>query len=130
MPVRNGPRWYGLAALVLVCGSAAAQSNLGFLKDAPLSRFNADDISLMVEAGRVVLNSEEAKPSRSWRNEKTRHSGRITLLQRFSFESRECRRLRVDNRAGGMESSTNLSACRDSAGAWAIDTRAQPTAKR
>jgi surface antigen len=112
--------------LALACGSAAAQSNLTFMKDSPVSRFKPDDIRLMQEAGRAVLDSAEPAATREWLNPKTKHSGSVTLEQSFSFESRDCRRLRVDNRAGGMQSSTLVPVCRNAQGRWGIDTRATP----
>lgn len=120
-----------LAALTLAGSAALAQSNLGFLRDTPLSRFNEEDLRLLREAGEGVLRSDEPTATRAWRNDKTRHSGSVTLVRRFAFESRDCRRLRVDSRAGGMQGTTHLSVCRSgSDGPWAIDTRARPPVAR
>jgi surface antigen len=113
-------------ALGLVPVAAAAQSNLRFLRDTPISRFNDADMRLMFEAGRAALDSGEPGAMREWRNEKTRHSGRITVQRQFTFETRDCRRLQVENRARSMESQTVLSVCRDLKGAWKIDSQALP----
>lgn len=130
MIVTTGARASALLALAFACGGAAAQSNLVFLKDSPLSRFNAEDLRLLQEAGKSVLDSDDASPTRTWRNDKTRHGGSVTLVQRFDFDGRDCRRVRVDSRAAGMQSTTLLSACRTAAGAWAIEPRARPPARR
>jgi surface antigen len=111
--------------LALVCGGAHAQSNLAFLKDSPVARFNDDDFRLLQEAGEATLKGEEVPATRSWRNAKTGHSGSVTATQRFTFETRDCRRLRVDSQAAGMRSTTQLSACRNDTGRWTIDTRAR-----
>jgi surface antigen len=117
---------WSFLVLALACGNAAAQSNLTFLKDSPVSRFNAEDMRLMQQAGKAVLDSTAAAVSREWSNPKSKHSGSVTLEQSFSFESRDCRRLRIENRAGGMQSNTLVPVCRNVQGRWAIDTRARP----
>jgi surface antigen len=119
-----------LLAVTLACVplDAAAQSNLRFLRDTPISRFNDADMRLMFDAGRAALDSSEPGATREWRNEKTRHSGRITVQQQFVFESRDCRRLNVESRSRSMESQTVLSVCRVG-GAWKIDTKALPAAR-
>jgi surface antigen len=117
---------WSFLVLALACGNAAAQSNLTFMKDSPVSRFNAEDMRLMQEAGKAVLDSTEPSATREWSNPKSKHSGKVTLEQTFSFESRDCRRLRVENRAGGMQSNTLVPVCRNAQGRWAVDTRARP----
>jgi surface antigen len=130
MTVPAGAKGLWLVAAAFACSSVAAQSNLLFLKDSPLARFNTDDLRLLQEAGQHVLDSQETAPSRAWRNDKTRHSGRVTLVQRFAFDGRDCGRLRVESSAAGMQSSTLLSACRNAAGSWALEPRARPPARR
>jgi hypothetical protein len=100
-----------------------AQGNLGFLKDAPISRFKAEDFQLMRQAAATVLASGERTANQSWENTATGNSGLIEALASFSAsDGRPCKRLRITNRARGIEEASVYVVCRTPAGEWRIDT--------
>jgi hypothetical protein len=99
-----------------------AQGNYGWLKTAPVSHFTAEDLKLMKDAAAAVLDSTEGGATRSWQNAATGNSGVIREVSRQTDDAgRDCRRLRVDNRAKNMNGSSTYTVCRAGDGTWQID---------
>jgi surface antigen len=126
----------GVATLVVLamfgCSSGFAQGgNLGFLKGAPVTYLNADDIKLMREAAAAVLNSSDPGATRTWQNPSTSSSGKIEALSSFNTEDhRECRKLRLEiHTTRGGDGSQAMKVCRSPGGKWLTDPDARPATK-
>ncbi|WKB55561.1 hypothetical protein [Eleftheria terrae] len=101
-----------LCALVLeVSQPAAAQNWTALLKDTPAEQLSDDDVRLLREVARAVLNDPQDPVSGSWNNPVTRNRGQITAAKSFRWRDHPCRTLRMDFEVGGRKGSTSLSLC-------------------
>ena len=120
-----------LAAAMLIAGCTAvitaSAGNLSFLADSPIARFNSDDRALMREAANKVLDSPDANSQESWSNPKTRASGMAQVRGQFTAANgMPCRRLRIVNRARGLESDATFTVCKSADGDWIFNADAAP----
>jgi hypothetical protein len=95
-----------------------AQSNLRWLKDAPAGRFTQKDWSLLQTAIREALAEDGKGTPKTWRNEDTGHSGKVTTLKKYTSEGKDCRQLQFDNEADGRKGSSRYKLCQESDGVW------------
>ncbi|HEU4778995.1 MAG TPA: RT0821/Lpp0805 family surface protein [Steroidobacteraceae bacterium] len=120
----------GLAAIAVSAGAASlalAQSNLGYLRDAPSAKFTAQDFELLWAAVDDVSASRNAGTTKTWVNTATGSGGTIKLLGVFtSTDGRDCRRLRVDNYAKSLKGSSTQNVCAHKDGTWLLDADARP----
>jgi len=128
------PTWSAVRArlMVLLCGLGAAiaspAQNLTFLQDSPIGYFQDDDTSMMLANAKAVLNSASGA-KRQWSNARTGAGGMAQVKQRFTTtHGTPCARLRVVNKARGIESDTVYTVCKNPERGWAIDPDARPPA--
>jgi hypothetical protein len=105
-----------------------AQSNLRWLKDAPAGRFTQKDWSLLQTAIRESLDPSSDGTPKSWRNDETGHSGKVTTLKKYTSEGKDCRQLQFDNAADGRTSSTRYKMCQEADGVWREVSSGAPAA--
>lgn len=108
-----------LLLLALAPGLALAQNPFWFLDQSPARYFNAEDNAMMTEAVDAVLADDAEGATRTWQNDATGASGNVTALDRFEDDGRECRRLRLSNRARGEEATSTYDLCRIE-GVWKV----------
>ena len=115
-------------ALVACCAAAAAYgSNLGFLGKSPISYFKADDMALMRQSALKVLDAAEPNAKESWSNAKTGASGLAEVRSQFTAtDGATCKRLRILNKAKGLESDATYTACKYPDRGWVLNTDATP----
>ena len=119
-----------MAATLLTASAVFAQTNLGYLRDAPSGKFNAQDFELLWAAVDEVSAGKKPGAVKSWENAATGSGGTIKLLAVFtSTEGRDCRRLRVENHAKSLKGATTQNVCAHTDGTWLLDADAQPAAK-
>ena len=118
-------------AMIAVAGPLAfGQSNLGYLRDAPSGKFNAQDFEIFWAAVDEVSASKQTGATKSWANAATGSGGTIKLLNVFtSTDGRDCRRLHVENYAKSLKGATTQNVCRHTDGTWLLDADARPAAK-
>jgi surface antigen len=119
-----------LAALCLTLSaeSRAAGGNLGFLKDAPITRFQGADHQLFESNTYTALDDNADGATRSWNNPKTGSSGHITILQTFEDKGRHCRSTQIVNQTRDTAAATNhFDFCKQADGRWVVapEKRAQ-----
>jgi surface antigen len=91
----------------------------GTINSMPIGYFDERDLSLMKEAVVDVLEDASAEATRSWRNSKSGHSGKVVSLRAFqSVDGRPCKKLQVDNAAEGYKSSMRYDVCLYQDGNW------------
>jgi len=116
-----------IALACLFMNPATQAANLGFLNDSPMSYFDDEDIRLLREAALKVLENKSSRTKESWTNPATGHSGRVEGRGAFTAEGGlACRRLRLSNRAKGMEGQATYTVCKDAEKGWMINPAAQP----
>jgi len=105
----------------------AAGSNLGFLKDAPITRFTGPDLEMFQSNLTTALEQNADGSQRRWDNPNTGSSGQIAVISSFAQDGKRCRRTRISNRTRGhAEAQTDAVFCKDADGQW----RMLPQSKR
>jgi surface antigen len=108
-----------ISCLVAVPAISSAAGGYGAIQNMPIGYFDERDLALMQDAVVGVLEDEGAEATRSWRNSKSGHSGRVTALRAFhSAEGRACKKVQVDNSAEGYQSSMRYDICLFPDGNW------------
>jgi hypothetical protein len=110
------------AAILLVGGGAQAQSNLGFLRDAPIERMTSEDLKLLSKNYKGALDRNADGQASAWVNPKTGHSGTAKPLSTKTEKGRTCRRLEYTNQADGRTGKGELTFCKVN-GAWKTSGR-------
>lgn len=121
-------RW--LAASALIVGSAtlitASAGNLSFLADSPVAYFNSDDMELMRNSATKVLEAPDPNSKQTWSNAKTGSSGIAQVRGQFTASNgTPCKRLRIVNRARGLQSDATYTVCKSAEG-WIFNADAAP----
>jgi hypothetical protein len=122
-------RW--LAAFALVAGLmalvTASAGNMSFLADSPVAYFNPDDMELMRQSATKVLDAPDPNARQSWSNAKTGASGIAQVRGQFTASNgTPCRRLRIVNRARGLESDATYTVCKSPDRGWIFNADAAP----
>jgi len=128
---RRPPTRFTRALYLGVCLATmtASASNLGFLKDSPLAYFAQNDNAMMLDNARKVLDATAPHAKSAWSNPKTGSSGEAEVLSQFTTEDGTlCKRLRLVNRAGGLEGSATHTVCHDKQRGWVPNPHAAPPA--
>jgi hypothetical protein len=112
-------------------GSAAAiavsAGNLSFLADSPLSYFKPDDMDLMRANALKVLEAPDTNAKQAWSNAKTGASGLAQVRGQFTAsDGATCKRLRIVNRAKGLQSDATYTVCKQPDRDWAFNADAAP----
>lgn len=120
-----------LAVLALLVGAASSvaayASNLNFLRNSPLSYFQPEDVELMRQNARKVLDSSDPAAQESWSNPKTGASGSAQAQGQFTAtDGAPCKRLRIMNRTRNLQDDATYTVCKYPKRGWVINTNAQP----
>jgi hypothetical protein len=116
-----------LVAAMLVLACSASAQHLRFLKDTPAAHFKGDDQKLMQRNVQAVLESPAADASQEWSNPKTGSSGLAQVKGGFTAaDGAPCKRLRVVNRAGGLENDSIQVVCKYQGRGWLLHPDAEP----
>src|SRR5262249_12098674 len=100
-------RHVSLLALLVgaATGVAAYAGNLSFLNNSPIAYFKPDDVDLMMENARKVLDSSDPAAKHSWSNPKTGASGFAQAKGQFAAsDGAPCKRVRIMNKMKNMQS--------------------------
>jgi surface antigen len=109
--------WIAAAGLAVVASANAV--NMTFLKDTPMTRFNAEDYKILKSAVEKTLNEGADGASVDWRNEKTSAEGTITPIKSYEASGAKCRDVRIANRYAGLNNEGTYTFCRTADKPWA-----------
>ncbi len=109
------------ASIAFVAGIATAQT-FGFMQDAPVSKMNREDTTMLVRNYQQALDSLPDGHTNAWTNPKTGSSGTATPLNTTKEKGMTCRRLELTNNAGGMSGRTEWTFCKTKDG-WRTSGR-------
>jgi surface antigen len=120
-----------LAAVALVMGftalSSASAGNLSFLDKSPVAYFKPDDMEMMHQNARKALDDTSGNAKQTWSNAKTGASGWAQVRSGFkSTDGATCKRLRIVNKAKGLQSDATYTLCKSADGDWVVNTDATP----
>lgn len=120
-------RTFLVAAVLLAIPCAAPAQYMNFLKSTPSAYFKGDDQALMKNNAREVLDSPEARATKEWDNPKTGSSGLAQVRSAFTAtDGARCKRLRIVNRAGGVENDATYAVCKYEGKGWLLHPDAVP----
>lgn len=118
-----------LAGMTLPVVAGTSGGNIGFLKDAPLTRFTGPDLKLFQQNLRAALEQNADGEVHRWQNPDTGSAGDIELVRSFAREGKRCRAVRISNRARGYaEAKTDAVFCRQASGEWKTQSPSGPAA--
>lgn len=107
-----------MAFLGSAIAPAQAQSDLRFLKDAPISQFKKADTDLLAKAlNQALEHSPDGVPVK-WENPSANNSGSITPSKDLKNRS-GCRKVHVENRHQALTSETSVVFCKID-GKWMV----------
>src|SRR5215469_7857469 len=120
-----------LAALAFLAAgiplTTALGGNLSFLDQSPVSRFTPEDVDMMHQNSIQVLDAQGTSAKQSWSNTKTGASGWAQVRGQFTAsDGAPCKRLRVVNRARGLESDSTFTVCKYADRGWILNADAAP----
>lgn len=117
--------WLAAAAVPGIV--AASGGNIGFLKDAPLTRFTGPDREMFRKNLNAALEQNADGEVRRWRNPDTGSAGEIELVRSLTEDGKRCRGVRITNRAHGYaEARTDTVFCRETDGRWKVLSPSRP----
>lgn len=99
--------------------SVFAQSNLGFLRDTPISKFKKADTDLMFKTLNQALDSGADGVAVKWENPGTPNSGTITPSKDAKGRA-DCRAVVVENQHQTLHSKNDAVFCKKD-GKWKMD---------
>lgn len=109
-----------LATSLVVAALPAASTNLGFMKDAPIAKFNDQDMKLFTQTLNGTLEQGADGEARRWSNPETKAEGEVKVVQSFERAAMRCRKVTIRNAAKGQTASSQASFCRQASGQWAL----------
>lgn len=117
--------WLAAAAVPGIV--AASGGNIGFLEDAPLTRFTGPDREMFQKNLKAALEQGADGEVRRWQNPDTGSAGEIELVRSFTEDGKRCRGVRISNRARGYaEARTDTVLCRETDGRWKLLPPSRP----
>jgi len=122
-------RWLAASALIAGCTAVitASAGNMSFLADSPVAYFNPDDMALMRESATKVLEAPDPNSRQTWSNARTGASGIAQVRGQFTASNgTPCKRLRIVNRARGLESDATYTVCKSPEQGWIFNATAAP----
>ena len=113
LPRRSLPMALLMALLTCSLGlsGAAMGAVYGFLDQAPMRYFNAEDMAMMSANIDAVLADPDDNQEQTWSNEKTGNRGSAVSLRTFEDKGMHCRRLRIDNHSRGNDERSTADLC-------------------
>jgi len=95
-------------------------ANTNFAKDAPYSKFTAEDRKIFDEAVQDTLSKGADGEARAWSNPATKAGGEIKPLKTFERGSATCRSVSIANKAKGLSAKGEYRLCKDASGKWTL----------
>jgi len=124
MPVRKDfSRIVTVLALTVITTTVSA-SNVQWLRDTAMSNMTEQDMEVMRQTARNVLNNGADGESERWENKETGAKGVLTPLDSFEQNDQICRRLEAFNEVGGASGRSVFVFCRQEDGNWLISSSA------
>ena len=113
-------RLAALAALAAASVAVHAQSNMRFLKNAPVEKMTQEDLALMLKNSNEALTRNADGETSGWANPKTGASGTATPLRSFTQKGMKCREAEYTNHAGGFNGGGKFTLCQVAGGSWKL----------
>ena len=113
-------RLAAFAVLAATSLAVHAQSNMRFLKDAPIEKMTQEDLALLLKNSNEALTRNADGETSGWANAKTGASGTVTPLRSFTQKGMKCREAEYTNHAAGLNGGGRYTLCRVADGSWKL----------
>jgi surface antigen len=113
-------RWLFIPLLFWQSSVMAANGNLRFMDDTPISHFNDRDIQMLQETIDKALNEAPDGTTVNWANKSTGASGTITPKGRFERAGSECRKARATTKYKTLTGGGEFNFCKSAEGNWQL----------
>ena len=113
------PMLIPLLACLLVLSGTAMAATYGFLDQAPMRYFSAEDIAMMSANIDNVLADPDDNQEQTWSNDQTGNRGSAVSLRTFEEKGMQCRRVLIDNHAKGTDDRSTADMCQVD-GTWKV----------
>lgn len=124
MPMRAHWAIMLLLFLALFTPSRPSHAQMSPFNNGFNGTLNGDDVHAMMTAGQRLYghNNVHNGAATTWSNPKTGNRGTITVLQSFTEQGMQCRKVKYDNRVVNLTGtrSYTLNWCRTPKGEWKI----------
>ena len=109
-----------VAGILLATSMSATAANFGFMKNSPISRFDDDDLEVFQSSVINALDNARDGQVIRWESPGSGYSGQIFILSTDDSGENVCRKMRLMNVAGNLNSNVHYNACRDDIAGWQI----------
>lgn len=110
-----------LPALMLLGFATAEGGNFRWLDSAPVRHFTERDWQLLGDTAELALTVGRDGQRFEWRNPDSGSEGSLEPSAAGpAYDDRECRRLKIENRARGDAGSSVYTFCKQADGSWKI----------
>ena len=115
---------YRVSAFVMLLLSAASLNavNMRFLKDAPLTRLNSDELKVFREFLVKTLDETPQGTTVEWTAPKTIFNSKITPQKSASDGSFKCRQARIESKSSDRQASGDYWFCKSDKAGWQFRT--------
>jgi hypothetical protein len=116
-----------VCACLVLFGTAAHSSNLGFLRTSPLRHFTQEDMDLMMKNADATLDADEASAKREWSNPRSGASGSAEIRSAFTgSDGAPCKRIHVVNQVKSWSNAATHTVCKYPDRGWILHADARP----
>jgi surface antigen len=107
---------------VWVASAPVYSARSQFLREAPVSFFNEEDVRLFKEAVHRTLEKVPDGEISSWQNPATESAGVMKPIKTYQDNGTTCRTLEILNRAAGRTRETEFDFCKQPDGKWKLES--------
>jgi hypothetical protein len=108
-------------ALAIAIASPSYAFNYSFLKDTPISNFNAEDIELLQGVLEQSLNEAPDGKITKWRSEKTPAKGTVRVIKTRMKNGKKCRTIQVNNYFKTLHGGMRVELCHQPDETWKVE---------
>ena len=106
-------------AITLLFSGLLHAANTWFMKDMPAGHMTSEDIDIFLSVAFETLDAAPNDQPRHWENPKTGAHGDLTPRSTFTSSGMRCRKLEIDNSAGGLNNRSVHTVCKTADG-WKV----------
>jgi hypothetical protein len=130
LPRRSSCTHLIACACLVLFGTMAHSSNLGFLKTSPLRYFTQEDMDLMMKNAEAALDADEPSARREWSNPRSGASGSAEIKSAFTgSDGAPCKRIYVVHKVRSWSNAATHAVCKYQDRGWILHTEAKPAAQ-
>ena len=112
-----------IGSVVVVTACTAFAANLGFLRDAPITRLSEEELATYRAFVIKTLDEDPDGKTVVWKAPKTRFTSKLTLDKSFVDSGRRCRTVKITSETDDRQMTGSHMFCKVSNGDWEFRMR-------